>query len=254
MIIDAFLFNNELDLLEMRLEELSPVVDLFILVQADKTFRGNPKPFYFDKEDPRWRPYYHQIRDFRGTWPMGSTWDREIAQRNSLSEIIKSEAYYEPDAICIVSDVDEIPRRNVVSVLPMRTNDLDRFPASLGMDLFYYSLNVKAGTWGGAKVCLADDLTTAQELRHDPTVWTIPDAGWHFSYLGDDDFISNKLRSFSHSELDIAAVHARIPYNRERLLDPFNHGEKLQVVEIDDTWPEAVKNNPEKWERYVWQG
>lgn len=37
MIYDCFTFFNELDLLEIRLNILSSVVDKFVLVEADKT-------------------------------------------------------------------------------------------------------------------------------------------------------------------------------------------------------------------------
>ena len=35
MIFDAFMFNDELDMLEMRLTELSGAVDFFVAVEAD---------------------------------------------------------------------------------------------------------------------------------------------------------------------------------------------------------------------------
>ena len=37
-IIDSFLFYNELDLLELRLEELYDHVDLFLIVESTKNF------------------------------------------------------------------------------------------------------------------------------------------------------------------------------------------------------------------------
>ncbi len=36
MLIDAFPFFNELDLLEIRLEVLDPLVDRFVLVEASR--------------------------------------------------------------------------------------------------------------------------------------------------------------------------------------------------------------------------
>ncbi|MBW2533223.1 MAG: glycosyl transferase GT17 family protein, partial [Deltaproteobacteria bacterium] len=43
MIYDCFPFFNELDLLKIRLEELRPVVDRFVLVEATRTFGGAVK-------------------------------------------------------------------------------------------------------------------------------------------------------------------------------------------------------------------
>ena len=38
MVVDCFPFLNELDLLELRLHELSPLVDKFVLSEATLTF------------------------------------------------------------------------------------------------------------------------------------------------------------------------------------------------------------------------
>ena len=40
MIIDSFMLFNELDLLEIRLNELSQHVDKFLLVESHHTFQG----------------------------------------------------------------------------------------------------------------------------------------------------------------------------------------------------------------------
>ena len=47
MIVDAFTFHNELELIRRRLTYLSPVVDKFIIVEATHTHRGEPKKLYF---------------------------------------------------------------------------------------------------------------------------------------------------------------------------------------------------------------
>ena len=49
MIIDAFIFNDELDLLELRLGQLDSVVDHFVFVEADRNFMGTPKPLYYQE-------------------------------------------------------------------------------------------------------------------------------------------------------------------------------------------------------------
>ena len=47
MIYDIFSFNNELDMLDIRLNVLSPYVDYFVIVEATETFSGVEKPLYF---------------------------------------------------------------------------------------------------------------------------------------------------------------------------------------------------------------
>jgi beta-1,4-mannosyl-glycoprotein beta-1,4-N-acetylglucosaminyltransferase len=41
-IFDCFTFFNELDLLEIRLHELAPVVDRFVIAESPVTFTGRP--------------------------------------------------------------------------------------------------------------------------------------------------------------------------------------------------------------------
>jgi hypothetical protein len=49
MVYDCFIFFNELDLLEIRLNELNNVVDKFVIIEANKTFQNNHKPYYFEE-------------------------------------------------------------------------------------------------------------------------------------------------------------------------------------------------------------
>lgn len=246
MIIDAFIFYNEVDLLHMRLVELYPVVDKFILVQAHHTFRGVPKEKTFDRNDPQWAPYIDKITDICVGLSGGKdAWERERYQRNVIGWELQ--ASYALNDIAIISDLDEIPRREVVAGLA----ELDA-PVAFGMPHYNYGLNcLFPGTWAAAKALRVRDLTTAEEIRH-AQFPTIENAGWHFSYFGDDEFISNKFKSFSHSEVDTPLVHSRIAENRKLMLDPHNHGVQLELVEIDDTWPHAVQDNPEYWSKYVW--
>ena len=42
-VYDCFTFFNELDLLEIRLNELDNVVDYFVLVESKRSFQNKPK-------------------------------------------------------------------------------------------------------------------------------------------------------------------------------------------------------------------
>ena len=258
MIIDGFMFNNELDILEMRLEELYPVVDRFVLVQSWQNFRGNPKELSFHKGEKRWEQYADKIDQVNigMTGVEGDAWAKEQFQRNVIGEIAKvwSKA---PDDILIISDVDEIPKRHVIESASMFHHGLDDGPCGISMKMYYYSLNVRKGEgeWDACRILKMRDLTTAQEIRHSEPLISLAyegRGGWHYSYLGDDQFISDKLKAFSHSELDTPEVHAKIADNRAALLDPYNHGEQLHIEEFD--WakaPHAVRNNPEYWRKYI---
>lgn len=249
-IISGFIFYNEVDLLELRLEELYPVVDKFLLVQGDKTFRGEPKPLYFDIDDNRWDKYRDKILEFRieFDYPSMGPWERETAQRNAIGEAARY--YFEDADILIVSDADEIPRRSIVAGF---RETFDR-PVRLYTPTYYYGLNVRVGADEAIKAARLCDIDTAEKLRRGQPDETalIDKAGWHFSYLGDPDFIRNKIKSFSHAELDKPGILDGVESAMKDLRDPYGWGQQFTIEKVDETWPEAIKSNPERWSKFIW--
>jgi hypothetical protein len=61
MIIDCFLFNDELKMLDFRLAELNDHVDCFVLVEARTTYLNEPKRLYFEENKARSAKYLHKI-------------------------------------------------------------------------------------------------------------------------------------------------------------------------------------------------
>ena len=63
-IYDCFIFFNELDLLELRLNILNNSVDYFVLVESAITFQGEDKEFYFENNKDRFAKFEHKIIHF----------------------------------------------------------------------------------------------------------------------------------------------------------------------------------------------
>ena len=67
-VYDCFTFFNEFELLEIRLNELNPVVDKFVLVEATKTHQGKEKPLFYNENKDRFEKFkdkiIHVIVDF----------------------------------------------------------------------------------------------------------------------------------------------------------------------------------------------
>jgi beta-1,4-mannosyl-glycoprotein beta-1,4-N-acetylglucosaminyltransferase len=61
-IYDSFLFDHELDMLEIRLHELYDYVTLFLIVESDQTFSGKRKPLYLKENWSRFAKYHDKIR------------------------------------------------------------------------------------------------------------------------------------------------------------------------------------------------
>lgn len=115
MIYDCFAFFNELDLLEIRLNELDPVVDKFVLVEATRTFQKQPKPLYFEENKSRFKDFEHKIihvvvdeyPNFFSRFRIPTPMDYDNHQKNQIIRGLKDA---KPDDVIIYSDLDEIPR------------------------------------------------------------------------------------------------------------------------------------------------
>jgi beta-1,4-mannosyl-glycoprotein beta-1,4-N-acetylglucosaminyltransferase len=119
MFFDCFTFYNELDILELRLQLLYDKVDYFVIVEGNKTFRGEEKPFYFKENEKRYFPFRDKIIaiqyecDIEGKG--AKDWSIEIAQRNAI--LIGLAGKCQLDDIVIISDVDEIPDPQIFDML-----------------------------------------------------------------------------------------------------------------------------------------
>lgn len=209
LVYDTFLFFNEFDCLDIRLHELSEVVDRFVLLEATRTFSNKPKPLYFQEytgnrfDEFRNRIDVITLDDFRDV-DVGDPWAIEARHRDYLF----SRLICEPGALVMLSDADEIPSAEFVQEAAeiLLTQPACVFRGSQW--LCWYWLNCvrtdrwTAGTRIGNRTALQWYHLLGERLRkHD---CPIIHGGWHFAYLGD---IALKLRSFAHTELD------RPPYN-----------------------------------------
>lgn len=216
-VYDCFMFNNELDLLEIRLSALSGIIDRFVLVEAAQTHTGKPKPLHFADNFERYARWRHQIDHIvLESLPQShDPWDRENAQRNAIARGLGAIG---DDDLVIVSDVDEIPRADVLAEL---ADTPSIRLAGLRMPMFYLRFNylqIRGGdpvyVWGVAArgeiyrrfspQALRDARVDLQRRSWERSLGdgeaVFQHAGWHFSYLGDDDHVRLKLASFAHTE------------------------------------------------------
>ena len=88
-IVDCFIFYNELDLLEYRLNVLWDIVSFFVICEASTTFIGNSKEYYL--ENSRFDSYRSKIIQLKIDLPYlipdiskNEQWLNELTQRNFL--------------------------------------------------------------------------------------------------------------------------------------------------------------------------
>ncbi|MDB4452750.1 hypothetical protein N9145_01070 [bacterium] len=225
-IIDSILFFNELDLLELRLEELYDHVDIFLIVESDKTFTGKPKPLFYKNNSNRFSKWSDKIHHYVVDDMPISVSDteltnftiiesqktiefyREAHQRNSIGRALK-ELNITFDDIVIVSDVDEFPNTNIFKNL---NDNLPYGPVVFKQKWLVWNIRLeKMHYWMGSTAFYYSHFLSNnkifQEIRdnrwseNQSVFYTQENGGFHFSWFGDFDFIREKLKSFSHIEL-----------------------------------------------------
>lgn len=287
MIYDCFPFYNELMLLEIRLNELAPCVDKFVLVEATHTYSGKPKPLYYDevKDNEIFGSFKDRIIHlvFEGK-PVSKSALAEMkkANENQQKSVGKHELFadlvivpavdeivirriYEtkqkntigqgltramPDDIIIVSDLDEIPRPEVFPLIRAMTT-----PCKLDMKMFYYYFNCKINSrWNWSAFCRFRDYKTAQVLRLGRNYHKniLMNAGWHFSDLMTPEKIALKIGSFCHAEFDTDYFKDpdRIKKRIEANEDIYERPDMHFSIESLDA-PEYVMNNTEKYKEFI---
>ncbi|MCD7726115.1 MAG: glycosyl transferase GT17 family protein [Clostridiales bacterium] len=275
MVYDCIPFFNELDILKLRLQILSPYVDKFILEEATVTFSGEPKPMIFAENRELFAEFedkiiYVAVEDS----PMAgvTTHERDKYQKNQL---IRGMGDCKPEDIILFGDVDEIPNPETLTAL------LGRFDSSriyhLAQRMFYCFLNmeeisgnllsitgefdgVERRQWLGTKVCSFGNLPKEgivflrEVSPQDSRSVRVADGGWHFGYMGGNGErdvarrIGVKVQAAAHQE-----------YNRPRYLseavdrllcgeDIFERNAKFVRVKIDGSYPEYLRQHQEEYD------
>ena len=249
MIYDCFPFYDELMLLEIRLKELSGVVDKFVLVEATHTHSGKPKPLYYDevKDNEIFAPFKDKIIHVIYDVPMLP--DRFTNDRNQRNHIAIGLKDAKPDDIIIITDLDEIVDHRAVPAMKQF-----KCPTRLEMKLFYYYFNCRADQdWLYPIFCRWSDYQTADDLRMGKYFVSMSNAGWHFSYLVPPDRIPKKLEAFAHAEYDTDYYKDtdRLRMCVERNMDIFKRGMKFTIEPLDA--PECVMENEDKYRQFIRQ-
>lgn len=201
LIYDCFPFFNELDILEIRLNELYNKVDRFVIVEADKTHQGKTKPYHFLNNIQRYKKFLDKIthvmiRDYPFLPPEASVTDRSWAiERHQRDCIMRGLTNCKDNDIIIISDCDEIPNADKIK----KYDNIRAFKQRL----FYYNFNCEAtDPWNEAKILSYKELKqlTPCGARYRPNCELIEDGGWHLSYFKDVDGIVEKLNATAHAE------------------------------------------------------
>jgi hypothetical protein len=192
-------FNDELNVLEIRLKTLSPLVDRFVLTEATVTQRGQPKPLYFAENKERfaeWLPkiVHVVVEDMPAGEGSDNDWARERFQRSASGRGLYPDM--QPEDQVLVGDLDEIP---YPQALEAAFNTAE--PTKFLMDMFVYRLNwrwLDRGCLIGSTATLfrgkdfqgreVGDVLLGSTVRVSDGI-----AGWHLAYQGDVERLRRKM-------------------------------------------------------------
>lgn len=198
LIVAAMPFYHELDLLELKLNVMSPYVDRFVICEAKLTYSGLPKPLYFADNKERFKQFniVHCVAQLPAL--CDSPWRREEAQ---LAYGGKVALMLKPD-ILMWTDTDEAVSESAVKEFVASNHQY----AALEMEWCEYYFNrVRPEKWPFRCITRGKQAIFRSPMSEP----LIRNAGWHFSYCMNREMLLAKTRATSHAVEDGAAMFRR---------------------------------------------
>lgn len=279
MVYDCFQFFNELDILKLRLNIMSPVVDKFVISEATTTFSGLEKPLYYEENKEMFKEFedkiIHVVVD---DTPPGDTHVRDTFQKSAVGRGLVG---CNDDDIIIFSDLDEIPNPDKIREI-LKDFDTDKI-YHFAQRLFYCYLNMEevsgkllsyAGDfddvehkqWIGSKMCTyglirkqgleLGDLRFPERKKDGIRV---ADGGWHFGYMGghgESDIrkrVQEKVISAAHQEYNSREVINDTADKIKDGKDIFGRDAQFVMSTIDETYPEYIRQHQSEYAHLIKQ-
>ena len=266
MIIDCFTFWKELDILEIRLNELYPIVDKFVLVEASRTQSLLEKPFFFEENKERYSKFLDKIIHIKvEDSPDNSSnlWNMENFQRNCISRGLQQINLSDEDII-LISDLDEIPNPKILNKLSQ--NDFECVSLEMMFSAYFLNLISLSRRWIGT-VAVKNGIfkkNSPQYFRNiKDTLPRVKNAGWHFSWCGGYKQIYEKAQSciepFDKSKLppieDFKNYFYNFLHNEKKFFIHLENISKQETefsrINIDNSFPEFVLKNINHFNKYI---
>ncbi|MEI7912168.1 MAG: hypothetical protein WCK77_21245 [Verrucomicrobiota bacterium] len=204
-VYDFCLFNNEFEMLDLRLRYMQNFVCKFFVCELDITYQGNPKEYHSETFLSKYRIGGELLGAGRlhfvkiSNSPEKAYFAIEHEHRIAFSKWVVENVDH--DFWGLLCDCDEIVSESV-------QERMDHIGDSANLDLktFYFAADNHSyrQSWLYARIFRSRVLKSCnfQELRMSANDTIIPDMGWHFSSFGGYLQVADKLKSFSHMEFN----------------------------------------------------
>lgn len=191
-------------MLLLRLKNYYLIVDKFLIIEGNKTFTNLEKEKLFIndiKTDDRFSKYLSNIEFLICDITNETCWENEKKCRNKLfeSKIFNTS---ENNTIFLHGDCDEILRPFTLQKIKDKNiiNKTFLFKNIMFSLKWEYLKNIK------------DIHDIRIKFRNNNNYHYSDEIGWHFSFIGDLEFIKRKINSFSHQEMN------RTEYNNDEYI------------------------------------
>jgi len=263
-IFDCVTFFDNNYMFDIRYNILNKYVDYFIVCESIFDHRGNPKSKNFvlkSDYDKTKVKYFLLDKPFPKN---NSIWSNQAIQREFL---LSTTNFANPEDYIFFSDPDEIPNPAI-----LKNFKLEKKYGIFLQKCFNYKFNLfneHESPWEGSRVCKKKDLKSIDFMRQkvksknlkysflridkEKSIEIFKNAGWHFNNILSPEEISLKLKTFAHSEFadkkfsSINIIEKKI----NNQIDLFERNHKYEKVEVDDTFPEYIRNNIKKFKKFI---
>ena len=265
MIIDCFPFFNELDILEIRLNELYDHVDHFVLVEASKTQSLIDKPYFFEKNKSRYDTFLDKIIHVKvDDCPNNSyIWEMENFQRNCIDRGIRRIENLNSNDIIMISDLDEIPSKKSIELIKCSNEPI----GSINMFFYAYYFNMlSVRSWIGTVFCSFEEYKNKnpQYFRSIKDSLNLlnngENLGWHLSWMGGckkiwqkshcciEPFDKSKIVPFEEFEKMFNELIKRKKFIHIENLN--KNGEEFIILDDNKNLPKYVLNNLDIYKQF----
>ena len=263
-IFDCITFFDNNFMFNLRYNILKDYIDYFVVCESMYDHRGNPKKknFFLSEEYNNEKVKYFILEK---PFPKHtSIWENQAIQREFL---LKSLSFVDSEDYIFFSDPDEIPRPEVLINFSLKKKY-----GIFMQKCFNYKFNlfnIHESPWEGTRVCKKKNLKSLDFMRQkvksknlnysffridkEKNIEIFNDAGWHFNNMLSPQEISLKLKTFAHSEFaeerysSIANIESKI----NNKVDLFGRGHNYKRIELDNTFPEYLRKNYEKYKKFI---
>ncbi len=246
-IIDVITYNGEKELFDLRYNILKDDADEFIVVEFNKTFSGNEKPFYFEEikdKYPKVRYFpikdnvWHKYMDLAISSPntIGADhWKEEFCQKEYIKDCL---THLKDEDIVFIGDCDEIYdcQINPGQVVKLKLRVYTYYINNKSSENFWGTL---VGKYKDIKSeCLNHIRVTAYKTN---TYY-----GWHFTSMGGYKEVCRKLTdSYTRASYWTPWVEENLKDNIDELKDFLGRGFTYQIDESE--LPKYLIENKQKY-------